>query len=326
MTGTQRVPGIRAPWITGLVLFLLLAVAAGVYMARPRDFSPVPQSVLDARRETTVAASQAVARSLNGGLSSLAEIATVVDESMQQRNKALLIPFRKRIWKALYVVDRSTRAVVAQVGEPAQPAVLGEPMPAEAGMRLAQVGTSNQIVQYTPVGKPSEAKYLLVGHLDPNRLTDLLAVAGPQSAWLLDNNGSVIAGPNNSAPPQGVIAPAAEPGESSAGSRAQRNADRTEVVAWTSLPGKAPANALNWTVVSNQATTDTNAPADDSRRRAITLSIALATLTVFVFLGLYLLVLRPIGRLGRGASPRLGEAGRIAEAQAHVRRTQSEEK
>ena len=329
MSARRRVPGVGAPWIVGLVLFLTLAAAAGIYMSRPRDLSPVPQSVLDSRRESTVAAGQAIARSLNGGLSSLAEIATVVDESMRQRDKALLLPFKSRIWKSLYVVDRASHVVVAQVGEPAQPAVLGEPTPSEAGLRFTQVGTAQQIVEYTPVGKPAEAKYLLVGHVDPARLNDLLAVAGAEGTWLLDKSGSVIVGPNNRTPPQGVVDPGKEPGEDSSGSRAQHTADRAEVIARASLGGKPPSNALGWTVVSSQATTDTVAPSDASRRRAITVSTVLAVLAVVVFGVLYLVLLRPIRVLRRVAAsaggdgpraPKRGEAGQVAAAFAHVGR------
>lgn len=330
MSRRRRVPGVGAPWIVGLVLFLMLAAAGGIYMSRPRDFSPVPQSVLDSRRESTVAAGQAIARSLNGGLSGLAEIAAVVDESMRQRDKALLLPFKSRMWKSLYVVDRASHVVVAQVGEPAQPAVLGEPAPSEAGLRLAQVGTAQQIVQYMPVGKPAEAKYLLVGHLDPNRLNDLLAVAGSEGAWLLDKSGSVILGPSNRTPPQGIVDPGTELGEGSSGSRVQRTAERTEVLAWSSLSGKPPSNMLGWTVVSNQATTDAVAPTDASRKRAITVGAVLAVLTVAVFGVLYLLLLRPIRLLRRVAesagrsvprAPKHGEAGQVAAAFTHVRPT-----
>lgn len=335
MSTRRRVPGVRAPWAVGLVLFLMLAAAGGIYLSRPRDFLPVPQSVLDSRRESTVAAGQAIARSLNGGLSSLAEIAAVVDESMRQRNRALLVPFKSRIWKSLYVVDRASHVVVAQVGEPAQPAVLGEPTPSEAGLRLAQVGSAHQIVQYTPVGKPAEAKYLLVGHLDPSRLNDLLAVAGPEGAWLLDKSGSVIVGPNNRTPPQGVVDQGKEPGEDSSGSRAQRAAERSEVIAWATLSGRPPSNTLGWTVVSDQPTTDTVAPSDASRQRAITVSAVLAVLTVIVFAVLYLVLLRPIRLLRRVAesadrdvprAPKHGEAGRVAAAFAPVQATQSTRK
>ena len=328
----RRVPGIRMPWIAGLVVFLVLAVGAGVYMSRPRETSPVPQSVLDSRRESTVAAEQAIARSLNGGMSSLAEIATVVDESMTQRNRALLIPFKSRIWKSLYVLDRSSRAVVAQVGESAQPAVLGEQLPGEAGLRLAQVGTAQQIVQYTPVGKGADAKYLLVGHFDPSRFSELLAVAGTEGAWLLDKSGSVIVGTANRTPPQGVVDQGREPGESSSGSRAQRTAERYEVTAWASLSGKAPASMLGWTVVSNQATTETVAPTDAPRERATTVAAVLAALTVLVFAALYLVLLRQIRLLGRVAesagrdvpkAPKHGEAGQIATAFTRARTTQS---
>jgi hypothetical protein len=283
--------------------------------------------VLDSRRESTVAAGQAIARSLNGGLSSLAEIATVVDESIRQRDRALLLPFKSRMWKSLYVVDRASHVVVAQVGEPAQPAVLGEPTPSEAGLRLAQVGTARQIVQYIPVGKPAEAKYLLVGHLDPSRLSDLLAVAGSEGAWLLDKSGSVILGPSNRTPPQGIADQGTEPGEGSAGSRAQQTAGRSEVIAWSSLSGKPPADALGWTVVSNQATTDAVVPTDASRKRAITVSTVLAVLAVTVFGVLYLVLLRPIRLLTRVAesagrdvprAPKRGEAGQVAAAFAHT--------
>jgi hypothetical protein len=318
---------VLAPWIVGLVLFSLLAGGATTYLARSRAVSPVPQSVLDARRESTASAAQAITRSLNGGLSSMAEIATVVDESLRQRNRALLIPFRARIWKSLYVLDQATRTVVAQVGEPAQPAVLGDPLPKEAGMKIAQVGTVHQIVQYTPVGTPADAKYLLVGHYDPNRLSDLLTAAGAEGSWLVDRSGTVIAGVGTGKPPQGFVLPAVDPGENAAGSQARREGDRTDVLAWSSLTGRAPATGLGWSVVSNKPVTDVAVATDDSVRRARTVGGMLAALIVVVFTALYLCVQRPIRRLGKvsGESapgvpgPKYGEAGRVARTFAQAR-------
>ncbi|GAB2837696.1 hypothetical protein [Lentzea nigeriaca] len=321
-----RVPGVLAPWITGLVLFTLLAGGATAYLARPRAVSPVPQSVLDARRESATAAAQAITRSLNGGLSSMAEVATVVDESLRQRNRALLIPFRARIWKSLYVLDQTTRTVIAQVGEPAQPAVLGEPLPKEAGMKIAQVGTTHQIVQYTPVGKPAEAKYLLVGHYDPNRLSDLLTAAGAEGTWLVDRSGAAIVGVGTSKqPPEGFVPPEADPGENAAGSQARQAGDRMDVLAWASLTGRAPANGLGWSVVSAKPVTDVAVATDDSRRRAITAGTTLAALVVVVFAALFLVVQRPIRRLRQvsgepaAPAPKYGEAGRVAQTFAQAR-------
>lgn len=328
----RRVPGVTAPFLAGLVLFAVLAVVATAYLTRPRQVAAVPQSVLDARRESTVAAAQAVARSLNGGLSSMAAVATVVDESLRQRNRALLLPFKARMWKSLYVLDRTTRVVLTQVGETAQPAVLGEPLPLAAGLRLAQVGTTHQIVQYTPVGTAANSKYLLVGHLDPNRLADLLTVAGPEGAWLLDRAGTVIAGVGGGKqPPQGFTAPVMDAGENAAGSQIQRAGDRLDVIAWTSLPGRAPSNTLGWTVVSAKPATDIVALTDDSRHRGVKLGRMLAALIVVVFAALYLMVLRPLRRLRQLAgepgqtapAPKYGEAGAIARTFTDLRRAQS---
>ncbi|MCP2242281.1 hypothetical protein [Lentzea aerocolonigenes] len=326
-----RVPGVLAPWLTGLILFSLLAGGATTYLARPRQLSPIPQSVLDARRESTTASAQAVTRSLNGGLTSLSEIATVVDESLKQRNQALLDPFRARRWKSLYVLDQTTGTVVAQVGESAQPSVLGEPLPKEAGMRTAQVGTATEVVQYTPVGKPAEAKYLLVGHHDVRRLRDLLTPAAADGTWLVDRSGAVIEGVGTGEPPQAFVPPAPAPGESVAGSHARRLGSQLEVFAWASLTGGGPATALDWTVVSVKPVTDVTMATDDTRRRGVTAGGTLAALTAVVFGALYLVVLRPIRQLGQvivgtrspERGPSHGEAGHIARTVAQARRTTS---
>ncbi|WP_206789692.1 hypothetical protein [Amycolatopsis sp. MtRt-6] len=317
----RRLPSLRAPWVAGLMSFLVLASAAGICLSRTGDSAPVPQSVLDSRQESMEAAQEAISRSLDGGMGSLAKIAAVVDESMSRPDRALPILSKGRTWKSLYVVDRASRVVVAQVGAPAQPAVLGDPAPGEAGMRLAQVGTGRQIVEYTPIGKAADAKYLLVGHFDPDRLGELLAAAGPEGAWLLDKSGSVIAGPGNRKPPLGVIDPGLEPGAASSGSRAQHGAGQEEVVAWAAMGGKPSSTALGWTVASEQATTEATALTETAHRRAVTVGAGLAVLTVIVFAVLHLLLLRPIRMLSRVAessrrtvpkAPKYGEAGRIA--------------
>ncbi|TDV48785.1 hypothetical protein [Actinophytocola oryzae] len=275
-------PGLRAPLVTGLVLFLLLAAGAGLYLTRPRDDSAVPRAVLDARRDTTEAAARAVGRALGGGLSGLAQLATVVDESMRQSGSPLLVPFQHRRWLSLYLVDRADRAVVAAVGEPPQPAALGAPVPSDAGMRLARVGAVARIVQYAPAG----TRYLLVGQLDPARLGELLAPAG---TWLLDRAGSVVAGPGHGTPP-------AVGGGSPAGSATRRGG--TEVVAWASVTG-----ALGWTVVSRRATAE-RPPGGDHRGRAVAFASGLAALTVVVLGAFHLLVLRPIRGLGERTTRR----------------------
>jgi HAMP domain-containing protein len=310
----QCAPGVRAPWTTGLVLFLVLAAAGGAYLARPHGDPSAPRSVLDARRDSTAAAARAVGRSLNGGLNGLAEIATVVDESMRQHDRPLLDPFQHRRWRSLYLVDRTHRAVVAQVGETAGPGVLDRPAPDIAGMRLAGVGSARRIVQYTPVG----ARYLLVGQLDPARLRELLAPAGPDGAWLLDRTGTVIIGPG---------APPANGDEGTAGSTARRTGERTEVVAWAPVDAAAPSDTLGWTVVSSRATVETTPPVGEYRGRAVALAAGLGALTVIVFGLLHVLVLRPVRRLARAGSgepqgataPRHGEAGHVATALNRLR-------
>lgn len=287
--GAVRAPGLRAPWITGLALFLVLAAAAGFYLSRPRE--DVPRSVLDARRDNTAAAARVVGRALGGGLSSLAEVATVVGESLRQGGGPLLVPFQHRRWLSLSLLDRTTDAVVAHVGEPSLPAVLG----AGTGMSLTRVGPP-RIVQYTPVG----TRYVLAGQLDPAQLRELLA----GDAWLLDRAGSVITGPGTGAP---------RAGSGAVGSTARRG----DVIAWAAVAGVP----FGWTVVSRQTTAVMTTPAGD---HAVTLAVALAVLTAIVFGALDLLVLRPIRRLGhlteQTATPRRGEAGHVAAALAHLRR------
>ncbi|RSM40357.1 hypothetical protein DMA12_27115 [Amycolatopsis balhimycina DSM 5908] len=324
----RRLPSLRAPWVAGLMSFLVLASAAAICLSRTGDSAPVPQSVLDSRQESTEAAQEAISRSLDGGMGSLAEIAAVVDESLSRPDRALPVLSKGRPWKSLYVVDRASREVVAQAGAPAQPALLGDPAPSEAGMRLAQVDTGRQIVEYTPIGKAADTKYLLVGQVDPDRLGELLAAAGPEGAWLLDKSGSVIVGPDNRRPPLGVIDPGLEPGAAASGSRAQHAAGQEEVVAWAAMDGTSSSTALGWTVASEQATTEPAAFAEASGRRAITVGAGLAVLTVIVFAAFYLLLLRPIRLLSRVATssrrtaakaPKHGEAGRIALVLTHAR-------
>jgi hypothetical protein len=199
-------------------------------------------------------------------------------------------------------------------------------------MKIAQVGTTHQIVQYTPVGKPADAKYLLVGHYDPSRLSDLLTVAGAEGAWLVDRSGAVIAGVGAQLP-QGFVPPAGDPGENAAGSEARQAGDRMDVLAWASLTGRAPATGLGWSVVSNKPVTELAVATDDHRRRAVTVGGMLAALIVVVFAALYLAVQHPIRRLRKvsGESeptvpgPKYGEAGRVARTFAHARTTKAEQ-
>ncbi|AHI01061.1 HAMP domain-containing protein [Kutzneria albida] len=285
----------RAPWIAGVLVFGLLSVATGLLMGQSRDSSPVSRVVLDARTESTAVAAQAVARSLNGGLGSLAEIATIAGESLQQRGKVSLKAFEHRAWRSLYVVERATRVVLAEVGDPAEPAVLGDPMPAEPGIRRAQSASTHDILQYVPLDK----ERLLVGHLDSARLAEQLAVASGEGAWLVDSAGGVIATTNTgSAPPQLV--------DGFSGGRVQEIGGRLRVASWASLPGKAPASSLNWTVVSTKAVTATPALPGDPRSLALLLAAVLGVLTLLVFAWLHWARAR-------------GEAGYLTAVLNHVR-------
>jgi hypothetical protein len=53
---------VRLPWIIGLVLFLLLALAAALFIGRTGDEVQVPQAILDNQESVTQSAAQSVRR------------------------------------------------------------------------------------------------------------------------------------------------------------------------------------------------------------------------------------------------------------------------
>ena len=143
----------------------------------------------------------------------------------------------------------------------------------------------------------------------------------------------MIAGVGTGKLPQGFVPPAVDPGENAAGSQARREGDRTDVLAWSSLTGRAPATGLGWSVVSNKPVTDVAVATNDSQRRAAVVGRTLAALVLVVFAALYLAVQWPISRLRKvsgeqeptARGPKYGEAGRVARTFAQARTTKADQ-
>jgi methyl-accepting chemotaxis protein len=277
---------------------------------------------LDARHENTVAAATAIERSLDGRMSGLAEIAAVVDVMLQGRERVSLKPFQQGRWKALYLMERSSRTVVARAGVRAQLALLADPVPATAGVRQGETEDGPAIAFHTPVGDPDKPTHLLVGVVEVATVAADLAAAGPGSVWLVDGEGSVVANLNGSRPPPA----GARSGESGS------VADGRNAVAWARVDDEGAAGSLGWTVVSSRSS-PALPPPPDHHRRGLALAGMLGILTVVIFAWLYLTMFRPLRRLGT-ESERLvrgdldvpvraaarGEYGYLAFALEQVRR------
>lgn len=306
----------RLPWLTGLVVLLLLAAGTAILIGRPRGTDTVPGAVMDAQLTITESSAQSVRKGVNEGIDDLDQLgqalaarAEPVEPAPLGRELEVVRVLHGR-YRAAYVVD-AAHAVIAAQGESSRPDLLPAGIPTAAGMNDAvDTGARPLIQQYAPATVAGR-RIIVAGHYDVEFLRFPLEIARPGTAWVVNRRGQVIVSTTGFSPFQllpraSLRDAAARGGRGDSGAKIYTGSlDSSEIVAFAPVTGPGPAGQLGWSVVSARDVSSVSLPATDFRRQALLFAILLAILTALIFGWLNAMVLRPVRWLQ-------GEAERVA--------------
>ena len=299
---------VRLPWLTGLIVLLLLAAATAVLVGRPRGDQNVPGAVMDAQLTITESSAQSVRKGVNEGIDDLDQLAQAlaaravpVDPAMLGRELEVVRVLHGR-YRAAYAVD-TAHAVIAAQGESTRADLLPAGIPTAAGMNDAvDAGVRPLIQQYAPATVAGR-RIIVVGHYDVEFLRFPLEIARPGSAWVVNRRGQIIGSTTGFSPfamlPRASLrAAAARSARGDSGAKIYTGSlDSSEIVAFAPVTGPGPSGQLGWSVVSARDVQSISLPATDFRRQALLFATLLAILTALIFGWLEAMVLRPLRSL-----------------------------
>ncbi|NUP17945.1 MAG: HAMP domain-containing protein [Streptomyces sp.] len=294
--------------------FALLAWPASMLLTvgstLPRPAAVVPRLLSDDQRQRTETTADRVRRGINDGYADLAHLATVIDTSRSEEARKVLDRSLEQHgrYRSLYVVD-GTGEILARAGGEAR-----TPNKARIRAGVRQTNTSGRepvlaAVAAQPVkGAPTKVgRHYVVGEFKVQYLTGILNRPGLGSVWLVDSAHRVIA--SN----KGFVAF----GRVSDGRlRAQMKAVRTTkgsaelLLGWRdpAVAAVAPFNekrgvagALGWQVASIKPVLWMGLPEYEAQRRIMLVGLLGLTTGALCVSWLYLVVVRPLRELARGA-------------------------
>ena len=307
--------------MVGLLLFMLIALAAALLIGRTGKQVQVPQAILDNQEALTQSLAQSVRRSANEGVddlaafsSTLAPINRVQTTSSVSKSLAGVSKVHDRYLRLSVIDDQGNVLATTGEGEPvADPLKLVDPFK-EPGMSPAAQLKGRVIpiiLQYAPLPKQAGRARAIIGQYDPLFFSYALEAAEPSEAWLVNEDGRVIGSLGGFTAFQELprrplrdAAARAATGESGI-TIVPGSVGRQEIVGFAPVVGIGPAGEIGWSVVTARSVNSISLPQTAARRQALIIAIVLALTTLMVFGWLWIMVLRPLLRLQ-------GEAERIA--------------
>ena len=307
---------VRLPWIIGLVLFLLLALAAALLVGRTGDEVRVPDAILDYQESITQTAAQSVRRSLNEGVDDLAAFSATLAPIDPNRAVSLVGPLKGAAevhdrYLGLYVIDAQGKVLERVPEDRPTPdtLVLVDPFekPGMGNARRVEGSPVPIVLQYAPLPKRGGQARAVIGEYDPSFFRFPLVVADPGEVWLVTSEGRVIGSRGGftafqELPRRTLREATARAAQGESGSTVvPGSAGRQEIVAFAPVGGTGPAGTLGWSVVTARSVDSVSLPETNARRQGLILAIVLALTTAVVFGWLWIFVLRPLLRLQREA-------------------------
>lgn len=312
---------VRLPWIIGLVLFFIIALAAALLIGRTENDTEVPQAVLNSQETLTQSAAQSVRRSANEGVDDLQAfssalrpfLATDTAESTELTEALRGLAQVQNRYLQLYVIDDQGEVLANSADEEGDPAYdpleIVDPFE-ETGMSRARQAEETPvpiILQHAPLPEQDRQPRAIIAWYDPAFFRFPLQTAGPGEVWLVDAQGRVIGAR------QGFTAFQELPRQSLRDAAAQAadgrsdtvvvsaNPSSPEIISFAPVAGGGPAGSLGWSVVTSRSVEDVSLPQTNARRQGLTIAAVIALATVVVFGWLWLQLLRPLFKLQREA-------------------------
>ncbi|WP_424187910.1 HAMP domain-containing protein [Actinokineospora sp. G85] len=288
--------GLPAVAAVSLAAALVLGWSATLVLTVATGTAEVPEGVATSLRNRTIAVTTTLRRGVNDGVADLSAVALLgagKDPAALRPALEQLISTQSR-YRSVYLVD-ANGAVSGAVGR--EPLRAQAPVPAEAG--VAQEDREGPVpVLYAHV--PMAGGASLVGEYDTLALTGLLDRA-PGEVRVLDGEHRTILATGGYVAFERVkddrLRTAAE--------SARAGAEVTEVrdaglVVSTQLRG-GPSSALDWVVVADQPVADLALAVSELRRNALTVALIGALAALFLFAWNFLVLVRPLNRIGAHA-------------------------
>jgi hypothetical protein len=290
----------RRKGIAATLAVLLAAVAvlgwsaAMVVTIGDRDVA-VPTAVVASARNQTAAATEALRRSLNDGLTDLAAVAALAIDDVRPALDKLMTGQPR--YRSAYLVDTSGTAA-SVVGRP--PLREPERPPAEPGLRLRKSGS----VPVLFADAPLPGGRAVVAEFDLDHINGLLARA-PGSVRLVDRDLLTIAATGGFvafAPLGGdeLRRSATDAGKGDPVAKVQEGSGGRAVVVSAPLRGGV-SGKFGWTVVAEQPVTDLPLAGNELRRNGMVVALVGALLALLLFGWQYLLLIRPLRRVASAA-------------------------
>ena len=276
----------------------------------PHPAAVVPRVISDDQRQRTETTADRVRRGINDGYADLTHLATVIDASRSQQARELLGRSLEQHgrYRSLYVVDGTGKILVRAGDEPRTQNKArirtGVRQTNTSGTEPVLAAVAAQPAKGAPAG--SGRRYV-VGEFKVQYLTGILNRPGLGSVWLVDSAHRVIA--SN----KGFVAF----GRVSDGRLRERlKADRTAggsaelLLGWRdpAVAAVAPFNgklgvagALGWKVASIRPVFWIGLPEYEAQRRIMLVGLLGVTTGALCLGWLYLVVVRPLREVARGA-------------------------
>ncbi|MER6547519.1 HAMP domain-containing protein [Streptomyces sp. NPDC001250] len=294
--------------------FALLAWPASMLLALgstwPHTATVVPRLISDDQRQRTETTADRVRRGINDGYADLAHLATVVDASRPEETRRVLDSSLEQHgrYQSLYVVDDAGEILVRAGHEPRTP----KKVRTKPGVMQTNTSGKEPVIAAVAAqpdkGAPAKSgRRYVVGELKVKYLVGILTRPGLGSVWLVDSAHRVIA--SN----KGFVAF----GRVSDGRlRAHMEAARTAkgsaevLLGWRNpaVAAVAPfnenlgvASALGWKVASIRPVFWIGLPEYEAQRRIMLVGLLGLTTGALCLGWLYLVVVRPLRDVARGA-------------------------
>lgn len=313
---------VRLPWFFGLMLFLLIALAAALLIGRTGNNVQVPQTVLNYQETVTQSAAQTVRRGANEGVEDLESFSATLSPVLPddgEESAGLTEPLRgvaqvQERYLQLYVINEQGEIVANAANEEERdlsydPLEIVDPFQ-NTGMSFAwqdEQASVPIILQYATLPTQEGPDRAVVGWYDPAFFEYSLETAGAGEAWLVNERGQVIGARQGftafqELPRQALREAAARAADGESGTTVVSDSPSTpEIVSFAPVAGGGPAGSLDWSVVTARSVNSISLPETNARRQGLTIAAITALGAVVIFGWLWLQVLRPLFKLQREA-------------------------
>ncbi|MYS91222.1 MULTISPECIES: cache and HAMP domain-containing protein [Streptomyces] len=294
--------------------FALLAWPASMLLTLgstlPHPAAVVPRLISDDQRQRTETTADRVRRGINDGYADLTHLATMIDASRSEEARKVLDRSLEQHgrYRSLYVVDGAGKILARAGDEPRTPTKVR----IRPGVRQTNTSGTEPVlaaVAAQPVkgGTAASGRHYVVAEFKVQYLTGILDRPGLGSVWLVDSEHRVIAS-NKGFVAFGRV--------SDSRLRAQMKDDRTTKGSAELLLGRrdpavaavAPFNdklgvagALGWKVASIRPVFWIGLPEYEAQRRIMLVGLLGVTTGALCIGWLYLVVVRPLREVARGA-------------------------